>query len=162
MTAKHLYNDFVLRFGIPARYLHDQGGEFENKLFAELERFSGVIKSRTTPYHPQTNGIVERLNSTLLKMLRALPEIQKKKWHLALDKQIFAYNATRNDRTGYTPHFLMFGREPLLAIDVILGIQQENKFSHCDFVTNWKKQMQEVYQLVQEKVAAKKKIAEEY
>ena len=162
VTAKHLYNDFVLRFGIPTRYLHDQGGEFENRLFAELEKFSGVIKSRTTPYHPQTNGIVERMNSTLLKMLRALPETLKKKWHEALNKQIFAYNATKNDRTGHTPYFLMFGREPLLAIDVILGIQHGNKYSHTDFATNWKKQMQETYQIVQEKVAAKRKVAEEY
>ena len=96
-------------------------------MFAELEKFSGLIKSRTTPYHPQTNGLVERMNSTLLAILRALLERAKRKWHVYVDKQIFAYNATRNDRTGYSPHFLMFGREPLLAIDILLGIPQENK-----------------------------------
>ena len=52
-------NDFVLRFGFPAKILHDQGREFENKLFHQLERLSEVQRLRTTPYHPQTNGKAE-------------------------------------------------------------------------------------------------------
>ena len=57
-AAKFLFNDFMLRYGIPSKIMHDQGGEFENRLFAELRKLSGVLKARTTPYHPQTNGAV--------------------------------------------------------------------------------------------------------
>ena len=52
-AAKHLFNDFILRFGIPARILHDQGGEFENKLFAELEKFSGIKESTAHGLHQE-------------------------------------------------------------------------------------------------------------
>ena len=61
-AAEKLFNDFILRFGIPDRILHDQGGEFENKLFKELEKYLGVKRCRTTPYHPMCNGMVERMN----------------------------------------------------------------------------------------------------
>ena len=74
--AERLYNDFVLRFGFPAKILHDQGREFESKLYHRLKKLSGITRLRTTPYHPQGNGKAERFNLTLLSMLRILPEAQ--------------------------------------------------------------------------------------
>lgn len=160
-AAKHLYNDFILRFGLPGRILHDQGREFENKLFAELESYCGIVKSRTTPYHPQTNGTVERMNSTLLKMLRTLPENQKKRWNEKVNKMLFAYNATRHDSTGYSPHFLMFGREPILPIDIILGIEDATQpVTRTQFAAKWKSQMNEAYEIAGTK-SDKRKAANE-
>ena len=65
----------MLRFGLPDKILHDQGGEFENDLFKELAKLCGVKRIRTTPYHPQTNGKVERMNQTIISMLLTLPDI---------------------------------------------------------------------------------------
>ena len=156
-AAKLMYSDFILRFGIPARFLSDQGGEFENKLMQELNKLAGIVKSRTTPYHPQTNGMCERMNQTLLGMLRTLPESNKKRWPEMVNKMIHAYNSTKHSVTGYSPFFLLFGRNPRLPIDTMLGIAPEiSRKSHGKFLVEWKRQMSEAYRIASERTAARK------
>ena len=149
-AARHLYQDFLLRFGIPAKLLSDQGKEFDSKVIHELCKLTGVKKIRTTPYHPQGNGITERMNRTILHMLRTLPETAKSKWPSLLNKLVHAYNCTQHSVTGYTPFRLMFGREPTLPIDLLLGITSENKLhvNHTEFAKKFEKEMKQAWEIV--------------
>ena len=145
--AEKLYNDYILRFGFPAKIHHDQGGEFENKLLKNLEDLCGVGHCRTTPYHPQGNGQVERFNRTLLDMLRTLPEKEKSRWKDHVNKVVHAYNCTHNDTTGFSPFFLLFGRHPRLPIDLIFKSKTpSSKQEYPQFVKQWKDAMKEAYQ----------------
>ena len=160
-AAKHLYGDYVLRFGLPSKLLHDQGREFENNLFKELHRLSGIEKCRTTPYHPQTNGMVERMNRTLLQMLRTLGEADKSKWHLSLNKVIHAYNSTRHDVTGFSPHYLLFGREPRLPLDFLLdNVDKNEDITHSKYAQEWQRRMTGAYQIAREHSEKKKSRAQ--
>ena len=125
-TARVLYNEYFSVFGFPHRLMSDQAPEFSGKVMAALCDLLGVAKIHTSPYHPQSNGAVERAHQTLRQMIGKLdPEIQRK-WKSHLSSVLIAYNATRSLIMGYSPYFLMFGHRPRLPINLLFptAVQQ--------------------------------------
>jgi len=155
-AANIIFNNFICRFGIPSRILHDQGKEWENKIFEQLEKLCGMTKSRTSPYHPMGNGQCERMNQTLLAMLKTLPEAWKSNWKDHVNKLIFAYNCTSNSVTGYSPYYLLFGRQPRLPIDAILPRPELSEITPTEYSKRWKHGMEEAYKVVAQKTAERK------
>ena len=77
---------------------------------------------RTTPYRPEGNGSCERFNRTLISMLGTLPEDFKSKWPQHISTLTYAYNCTRSNATGFSPYYLLYGRQPLLPIDIEFSV----------------------------------------
>ena len=122
MMAKTLWDKFIVHYGLPEKILTDQGQNFESQLVADLCELTGVQKIQTSLYHLQTNGQCERFNSTLINMLGTLPKEKKSEWKNHIRTLVHAYNCTQNSATGFSPYYLMFGRQPCLPVDVALGL----------------------------------------
>ncbi|CAI5662959.1 unnamed protein product [Oreochromis niloticus] len=149
--AKALWDHLIIPYGIPSRLLSDQGRDFESKLVKELCTLIGTSKIRTTPYHPRGNP-VERYNRTLLDMLGTLEDKDKYHWRDFVRPLTHAYNCTRNDTTGYCPYELMFGRQPRLPVDLVLGTHpgKTSPKSYSDYVKSLRQNLQESYTLASE------------
>ena len=88
---------------------------------ADLCELMGTQKIWTSPYHLQTNSQCERFNSTLINMLGTSPR-EKSEWKNHIGMLVHAYNFTQNSATGFSPSYLMYGRQPHLPVDVTLGL----------------------------------------
>ena len=106
-------------FGAPAYLVSDQGKAFTGHVITHLCELYGVQKLRTSPYHAQTNGQVERMNQTIICMIGKLEEDRKACWSEHLPELLLAYNATRSAVTGYSPYYLLFGRRPRIPVDYL-------------------------------------------
>ena len=81
-------------------------------------------------------------------MMRTLEEAEKSRWKYSLNKLIHAYNCTRNETTGYSLYYLMFGREPRLPINLILDNPESTvPKNHTQYLTQWEKSMSEAYKI---------------
>ena len=116
-AAKALRWGYFGLFGAPAYLVSDQGGAFTGKVVESLAKLYKVQKLRMSSYHAQTNGQVEWMNQTLICMIGKLDGEKKACWSEYLPELQLSYNSTCLAVTGYSPHFLLFGRRPRIPVD---------------------------------------------
>ena len=119
--ANVLVTEFICRYGIPLQIHSDQGTNFESNLFHHLCSLLGIDKTRTTAYHPQSDGLVERFNRTLETMISMYCRADQTDWDIHLPFVLMAYRASQQETTGATPNSLIFGREVCLPLDILAG-----------------------------------------
>ena len=118
-ATETLRNGYFGLFGAPTYLVSDQGKAFTGHLISNLCELYGVQKLRTLPYHAQTNGQVERMNQTIIRMIGKLEQDKKACWSEHLPEMLAAYNGTRSAVTGYSPYFLLFGRKSRMPVDCL-------------------------------------------
>ncbi|XP_078666715.1 uncharacterized protein LOC144908750 [Branchiostoma floridae x Branchiostoma belcheri] len=107
------------RVGIPDEILTDQGTNFMSQLLKELYSSLKIKGIRTSPYHPQTDGLVERFNGTLKSMLKKFVREDPKEWDKLLPYLLFAYREVPQESTGFSPFELLYGRHVRGPLQVI-------------------------------------------
>ena len=157
-TAQNLWDKFIVHYGLPEKILTDQGCNFESDLLKALCEVAQVKKMRTSGYHPQTNGQCKCFNGTLINMLGTLLEKPKSTWREQVPTLVHAYNCTRNNATGFSPYYLMFGWKPHLPIDLIFGTNTANlKGNSITYIENLKKRMKWAYQTANDVIKRNRK-----
>lgn len=109
------------RFGAAEVVHSDQGRNFESAVFTAMCERLGMKKTRTTPLHPQSDGLVERFNRTLAKQLAILTAEHQRDWDMHLPLVLLAYRSAVQDSTRCTPALLMLGRELRSPAEMAFG-----------------------------------------
>ena len=118
-AAEALHSGYFGLFRAPQYLLSDKGKSFTATVVEDLCTLYCVKKLRTSSYRAQTNGQVERMNQTLIRLIGKLDEDKKACWLKHLPELLMAYNSTRSAVMGYSPHFLLFGRRPGIPVDYL-------------------------------------------
>lgn len=120
-----LRKQFFPSHGYPEIMICDNGGEFTAKELKDYLRGVGVEQRVTTPYHPASNGKIERFNKTLKEMLSRMVNGQRGDWEERLGEALMAYRNSVSTVTGHTPFFLMYGRRGRLPLTKMLTAEEE-------------------------------------
>ena len=136
-VAKVFVEEFVCRYGVPLQVHTDQGRNFEANLFQQMCKHLGADKTRTTAFHPQSDGMIERFNRTLEDLLAKTVSDNQKDWDECLPFVMMAYRSSTHESTGFSPTELMTGREVILPIDLLLGHPEETDTTHLSLWRLW-------------------------
>ena len=120
MIARLLVNEIRARHGAPKVLLSDRGNNFLSKLVAEVCKIFHIHTVNTSSYHPQTDGVVEKFNSTLCQYLSMYVAKDQKDWDEYIPLIMFAHRTTNCEAFGDSPFYVLYGQEPRLPIDVKL------------------------------------------
>eukprot|EP00727_Mastigamoeba_balamuthi_P001639 m51a1_g11472 hypothetical protein (506) ;mRNA; r:3101-5359 len=141
--------DYTFRFGVgcPRRMISDNGSAFTCAKTQDYLKGVGIKHDTSTPGHPQSNGTAERFNRTITDKLRAgahdavlrqqftsAGAMGRTTWPALLRAICYAYNTTEHPATGYSPYFLMFGRDPPSTLEGRLRPEHTNGVTVDEFV----------------------------
>ncbi len=119
--AKLFVEHVICRHGIPEVLLSDRGANFLSSLIQEVCSLLGVKKINTSGYHPQTDGLVEKFNSTLVSMIAKSCDVRDRDWDERLPYLLFAYRVSAQESTKECPFYLVYGRDARVPTETVLS-----------------------------------------
>ena len=118
-VAHHLVNEILTKYGAPEQILTDQGTNFLSELVTQICKLFKIKQLKTTSYHPQTDGLVERFNRTLCDMLACYVNEDPEAWDVFLPFVTFAFNTAEQATIKNNPFYLFYGREANLPNELV-------------------------------------------
>ena len=115
-VANVLVDKVIFRFRAMRQLLSDRSN-FLSKIIEETCKCLSINKINITSFHPQYNSLTERMNKTLVEMMRMYTNSKHTDWDRYLEAVLLAYNTSASAGTGFTPFFLMHGYEAKLPVD---------------------------------------------
>ena len=134
-VADVLVSNFC-RFGVPMKLHSDQGQNIESRIVWEVLERLGVRKTRTTPLHPQLDGMVEGYMKTVEEHLRKVLSSHQRDWDERLTLFLLAHRASTHETTGVMPKNMVFGRELRLPCDLMFGAPPDKEQSVTDYTAD--------------------------
>ncbi|KAL3682295.1 hypothetical protein R1sor_000317 [Riccia sorocarpa] len=117
-VAQFLFDRIICRYGCPLELVSDRGTHFINKTIAEMSEQYEIRHRKTTPYNPKANGMMERSNGILSKILKKITQIFIYEWDRKLPSALLAYRTAQKTTTDCTPFFMCYGMDPILPIEL--------------------------------------------
>lgn len=151
-VADCLLEKVILNHGAPVKLVSDRGSVFTSALMAQLTRLLRIQQAMTTAYHPQADGLIERFNGTLLRILSKLASTNQLDWDQYIQHALFAYRTSVHKSTKFTPFFMDRGREARTPTDVALGSlpTTDTPRDAAEYVTRQQEVLRMVFKLAQE------------
>lgn len=161
-AAKFIYEEIICRHGIVDIIHSDQGTHFNNQLIQELVAKFDMKHHQITAYHPQSNGLVEKLNGTLKKTLVKIMD-SVEEWDEFIPPALFAYRSAPIESIGTSPAFMEYGRNVRMPRDFAPHetIWDRLKTLICN-IPILRKEAQDKLQLHQKRQSGKQKIGKEF
>jgi hypothetical protein len=120
LIAKTLVNEFFSRYGCPKVIRSDQGKNFMSHIVKEVCKLYQVKRVVGSAYHPMSQGQVEKMNRTLIEMLKHYVQTDVFDWAEYIPHLVLAYNTSVHSSTLYTPYSLFYGRPARLPLDALI------------------------------------------
>lgn len=160
-VAREFLNNFVCKYGAPKSVLTDQGTNFLSKLMKEIAKSLNIRQFKTTAFHPQANGSIERGHHVIIENLKHYVN-SRTDWDDQLDFAIFAYNTSVHEGTKFSPYELVFGKPPLLPTGNDLPNYEQLK-TEDDYLKELVTRLHHLHKDARENlITAKKKSKENY
>lgn len=160
LTVANILLEFITIFGIPETILSDQGADFCSSIIKELNRLFKIRHIFSTPYHPQTNGALERSHLTLKDYLKHYINQNQNNWDEYVNLAMFTYNTHVHKSTGYTPYELIFGHKAYIPNS--LTSPPQFRYSYEDYYSNLQLKFNKSYEIARENLIKSKEKSKAY
>ncbi|GFW99814.1 retrovirus-related Pol polyprotein from transposon 412 [Trichonephila clavipes] len=151
-VAEAVVQHWISRYGVPLQLHSDQGRNFVSAVLKGVCELLGIDKTKTTPLHPQSDGMVERFNRTILNNLSLMVSKNQQDWDQKVPLFLLAYRSAVHETTGYSPSQMLFGRDLRLPCDLLFGRPPDTPSSPEEYVQNLQARFEDVHNLARERI----------